>query len=89
MGDIRLEWAKEAGLRGPSRQAKDAGIPDVIRHDIRQAGITGVRLNSMPPVAVERMAGHAHLETTRKHDVPVNRRHLPAAITGCREAAVV
>ena len=66
----------------PSRQVTVAGIPEVTRHDIRRTGITRPLLNNMPPVAVQRMAGHANLETMMKYYVQVNRQYLRVAVTG-------
>lgn len=79
-------WLKRFG---GSRRGKDAGIPEVTRHDLRQTGITRALLNRRPLVAVQWMAGHANLETMMQYYVQINRQYLRAAATRCREAAAV
>lgn len=68
------------------RLVKDAGIPEITRHDLRRTGITRALLNNMPPVAVQRLAGHANIETTMRYYVQVNRKDLRDAVTKYRKA---
>ena len=75
--NLRTKWP---------RLVKDSGIAYVTRHDLRRTGITRALLNGMPPVAVQKLAGHASIETTMKYYVQVDRQDLRAAVTKLRKA---
>ncbi len=62
------------------RVVEDAGIPAVTRHDLRRTGITRALLAGMPPVAVQRIAGHAKITTTMDYYVEVEKQDLRDAM---------
>lgn len=64
-----------------------AGIPAITLHDLRRTGITRALLGNMPPVAVQKLAGHAKIETTMQYYVEVSKADLRAAVEKLHRSA--
>ncbi len=57
-----------------------AKIEHVTIHDLRRTGITRALLGGMPPVAVQRLAGHKSIATTMRYYVQLDRDDLRKAV---------
>ena len=67
---------------------KDSGIAPITTHDLRRTGITRALLGNMPPVVVQRLAGHRDIKTTLRYYAEVNRDDLRRAVEKQRAATL-
>ena len=51
---------------------KDAEIPHITIHDLRRTGITRALLAGVPPITVQKLAGHRNITTTMRYYAEVN-----------------
>ena len=58
--------------RKRNRILKAAGIPSITVHDLRRTGITRALLASVPPITVQKLAGHKDIKTTMQYYAQVN-----------------
>ncbi len=65
---------------------RDAGIPHFTYHDLRRTGITRALLAGVPPITVQRLAGHRNIATTMRYYVQVNNQDLPDGVEKARLA---
>ncbi len=66
---------------------KDAGIPHFTYHDLRRTGITRALLAGVPPITVQRLAGHREITTTMRHYAQVNNQDLRDGVERAARAA--
>lgn len=65
---------------------KDAQIPAITIHDLRRTGITRALLANVPPVTVQRIAGHRDIKTTMQYYAQVNTQDLRDGVERVRAA---
>lgn len=63
---------------------KDAEIPYVTYHDLRRTGITRALLAGVPPITVQRLAGHRNIETTMRYYAQVDTQDLRDGVERAR-----
>ena len=67
---------------------KDSKVAPITIHDLRRTGITRALLANMPPVVVQKLAGHRDIKTTLRYYSEVNRDDLRRAVEKQRAAAL-
>ena len=65
---------------------KDADIPYITYHDLHRTGITRALLAGVPPITVQRLAGHRNIVTTMMYYVQVNKQDLLDGVEKARAA---
>ncbi len=65
---------------------KDADIPYITYHDLHRTGITRALLAGVPPITVQRLAGHRNIGTTMRHYVQLNDQDLRDGVEKVRAA---
>ena len=69
------------------RIVKAAEIPAITLHDLRRTGITRALLANMPPVVVQKLAGHRDIKTTLRYYTEVSKADLRQAVKRMRNAS--
>ena len=67
---------------------KVAGITPITIHDLRRTGITRALLAGVPPITVQKLAGHRKIETTMRYYAQVNFDDLRAGVEKQRAASL-
>ncbi|MCZ6651518.1 MAG: tyrosine-type recombinase/integrase [Planctomycetota bacterium] len=65
-----------------------AGIPSITIHDLRRTGITRALLAGVPPITVQKLAGHMDIKTTMHYYAQVNFDDLRAGVEKQRAASL-
>lgn len=65
---------------------KDAEIPYFTYHDLRRTGITRALLAGVPPITVQKLAGHRNIATTMRYYVELNTQDLRDGVEKARAA---
>ncbi|MCH8881231.1 MAG: site-specific integrase [Planctomycetes bacterium] len=65
---------------------KDAEIPHFTYHDLRRTGITRALLAGVPPITVQRLAGHRNIGTTMRYYAQVDNQDLRDGVEKMRAA---
>ena len=69
-----------------NRILKAAEIQPITVHDLRRTGITRALLASVPPITVQKLAGHKDIKTTMEYYAQVNFDDLRAGVEKQRAA---
>ncbi len=65
---------------------KDAEIPHITIHDLRRTGITRALLAGVPPITVQKLAGHRNIATTMRYYAQVDTQDLRDGVEKARAA---